>query len=240
MNAALSSLDAALSSLDAALAAGPIEADFSLWRTRAGALHADWLATAPTLRDQVLPSAQSELVVALVKDILAVVERHPSLAPGHGVGHVRRVVAHGMILALGEGLESPDTARLLLACAAHDLGRLILTQDCPELRHAEVSGVLVEEHLRGALMPLGPSIFLPVREAVLMHTYVPPDEQLYFRVLDDVRICDGLDCNGTGAGFVRSAFCGSAFADLSAELPDRLADDLSAAMPVFRLLAELA
>jgi hypothetical protein len=134
-----------------------------------------------------------------------------------------------MILALSEGLELADTARLLLACAAHDLGRLKLTQDIPELRHGEVSGVLAQEHLRDALMPLGPSVFLPVRQAVLMHTRAPTDEQLYFRVLDDVRICDGLDCNGTGAGFVRSAFNASAGTNLKADLPDKPLKDLSQA-----------
>jgi hypothetical protein len=198
-------LEHCLESLDTALSAGPITADFDTWRAQVAALRADWLAAGPLVRDETLDQAQIEWTVGLVCAILALVERHPSLAPGHGESHARRVTVNGMVLAMSENLTVPDAARLVLACSSHDLGRLALTKDLPQLRHAEVSGVLVDRHLRAALEPLGTGIFLGVREAVLSHTFAPPAEELYLRVLDDLRICDGLDCNGTGAGLVRSA-----------------------------------
>ncbi len=42
----------------------------------------------------------------------------------HGEGHIERTMLHGAFCAMAEGLDEPDTALLLDACAYHDVGRI--------------------------------------------------------------------------------------------------------------------
>ena len=216
-------MDTLLEELEEALSAGMIDGGLGGWRARAARLQEEWESAAPRLRDRDLTASDIDLVVALVGGILATVERHPSIAPSHGVGHARRVTAHGVLLAASEELGRPDAARLLIAAAAHDLGRLALAQDTGALDHAEVSGVLFET-MREALAPLPEAVRRASAQAVLAHSRPPAHERLWFRTLDDIRSCDGLDNGGTGAGFVRCALHGSSFADLGAALPAREPD----------------
>jgi hypothetical protein len=191
---------------------------------RAGELLREWSILAPTLREEELEARQAHLVVELVFAILEVVAAHPSPAPSHGVGHVRRVVAHGLAIAASEGLAEPDCARLLLAAAAHDLGRLKLIADGPELYHAEVSGLLICE-LGPAAAALPIAVSAPVRYAVTAHTAIRKETDHWFRCADDLRAADSLDAIGTGSGLLRHILSDSNFFGL----PTRLTLEGSAA-----------
>jgi hypothetical protein len=207
------------SALDAVLTAGPIAStQTEPWGGAIDSLRREWLKRAPVLAEADLSRAQVELVVDLVFAILDVIARHPSSAPAHGTGHVRRTVAHGLAIALSEGLSEPDAARLLLAAAAHDLGRLKLIEDSPQLRHAGISALLLDE-LAPALAALPASIIEPVRYAVAAHTFISPEGDHFFRAATDLRAADSLDAMGTGAGLLRNILHCSSFPDLSARLP---------------------
>ena len=211
-------------SLDTALSAGQITKGMGQYRSAAARLQVEWEEVAPGLHDIALSDGDLDYVVDLVTDILSIIERHPSITPGHGVGHARRVTAHGISLALSEEMSHADAARLLIATAAHDLGRLVLSEDTSDISHAEVSGVLAEE-LGEALAVLPAAIWRTAQEAILVHTLAPVGERLWFRVIDDVRTCDGIDNGGVGAGIVRCALNSSSEANLGAALPTEGLDE---------------
>jgi hypothetical protein len=177
----------------------------------------EWAALAPGLKDDPLSKSQIGAVENLVFELLALIAKYPSAIPGHGSGHIRRVLGYGLAVALSEERSTLDTARLLLACAGHDLGRLCLAQDSKTLGHGAISALLLGQTT--AFTQLPPHLNAPVRRAVQWHTLGSPGEARWFNVLGDVRAADGLDCVGTGAGLLRSIINAGVEKDLSAWLP---------------------
>ena len=213
------------SALEAALAAGPIlPPQEAAWSGAANDLLREWSLAAPGLAEVEMSRAQADLALELVFAILEVISDHPSSSPAHGVGHARRTVAYGLAIALSEGLPEPDAARLLLAAAAHDIGRLKLIEDSSELRHAGVSALLLGE-LAPAWADLPVAVSTPVRYAVAAHTFIAPEGDHWFRAAADLRAADSLDALGTGSGLLRNILHSSSFPDLEARLP---LDDSSA------------
>jgi HD superfamily phosphodiesterase len=190
-------------SLSAALEEPAIEAHTAAavgWKARADALYAAWpqqyVALPRPARDLDVPA-----LVRTCDRFLGAIAAHPPELPCHGAAHTIRVMSHAIRLARRDELEPLDRARLLLAATTHDLGRLRLPRD-GELRHADVSAVLLED-LRGEL-DLGPALFRPVQHAVLMHSARRRDARpIRPRVIDDVRSADKLDAIDE-IGFVRA------------------------------------
>jgi HD superfamily phosphodiesterase len=175
----------------------------AVWKARADELYARWPTDKAALRDD--PDLdEAALVVAtekVVEAALAVIAAHPPALPCHGVTHTIRVLSHGLRIARRDGLSTLDAMRLELAAATHDLGRLLLHYD-GDLRHADVSAVLIEE-LRPYL-GLPDSVVLPARHAVLMHSARRTDHKpIVHRVIDDVRSADKLDALDD-IGFIRA------------------------------------
>ena len=182
----------------------PVAAD---WKARADRLYADWPKQHAVFSraGRIGPTQPGQIdsggVLAACERFLGVIALHPPTLPCHGVSHTIRVMAHAIRLARRDELDELDTARLLLAAAAHDLGRLRLHRD-GELRHADVSAVLLED--MQAQLYLDPAIFRPVQHAVLMHSARRVDlRPLRPRVIDDVRSADKLDAIDE-IGFVRA------------------------------------
>ena len=207
-----------LSKLETILAQGFIpKKELLPWFVADQAFTQEWATVAPNLKDEPLSPSQTQAVEDLVFELLDLIAKYPSAIPGHGSGHIRRVLGYGLAVALSEERSTLDTARLLLACAAHDLGRLCLAQDSKTLGHGAVSAGLLSQTV--SFMQLPTHLTAPVRRAVQWHTLGSPGEARWFNVLGDVRAADGLDCVGTGAGLLRSIINAGVEKDLSARLP---------------------
>ena len=208
----------ALSKLAATLGQGFIpQNELAPWILPDQAFSQEWLAVAPGLKDEALSKRQIETVGNLIFELIDLIGQYPSAIPGHGSGHVRRVVVYGLAMALSEERSILDTARLVLACASHDLGRLCLAQDSEILSHGAVSALLLGQSTSFAQLP--EFLAMPVCRAIQMHTLGSSGEARWFNVLGDVRAADGLDCVGTGAGVLRSMINASVEEGLSARLP---------------------
>jgi len=207
-----------LSKLEATLAQGFIsKKELAPWTAADQAAIREWLTLAPDLKDKTLSKGQIETVENLIFALIALIAKYPSAIPGHGSGHIRRVVGYGLAVALAEERSTLDTARLLLAGAGHDLGRLCLARDTKALSHGAISALLLGQSPTFNQLPA--YLTAPVRRAVQVHTCGTSGETKWFNVLDDVRAADGLDCVGTGAGVLRSIINASVEKDLRARLP---------------------
>lgn len=211
--------DDPLAPLEHALDRAPLAPhELAAWRAAAGAERGRWLEAVPRLAERAWRPRDAELVRALARAILTLISRHPSIRAGHGVGHARRATIHAIAIAVADELGPQDAARAVLGAACHDLGRLILAEDSPALRHAEVSGVLAS-YLTPALEGLGEAIAWPVRAAVAIHTAPVVGETAPFRAVGDLRAADGLDTNGAGAALLRHLLSGATRAGTHARLP---------------------
>jgi hypothetical protein len=182
-----------------AIELGTAEAD--VWRLAADRLYERWPAENAEIEALGHLEDSDIDVLPVVDAFLSEIAARPPALPCHGVTHTVRVLSHAGRIAERDRLDRRDTARLLLASAGHDVGRLLLHRD-GLLRHADVSAILFES-LRPD-MGIPDDITIPARQAILMHSARRDDHlPVRPRVIDDVRSADKLDALDE-IGFMRA------------------------------------
>ena len=183
----------------------PASSEALAWRSAADALYVRWGDEVDHLdarRPISVDDPSFTRVIETIEHLLMAIAAHPPALPCHGVAHTIRVLSNALRIVRRDRLDTADLLRLSLAAAAHDMGRLLLHLDTDDLRHADVSAVLLE-NVREQI-DLTDSMFIPVRHAVLMHSARRPDHRIAaHRVIDDVRSADKLDAIDE-IGFIRA------------------------------------
>ena len=139
-----------------------------------------------------------EAGVALREDLLY---RKSTL---HGVGHIRRVMALGAIIAMQQKLPLRDACLLLLACSYHDIGRI---NDYADARHGERGSGMLEPDLIPELKAISSDELACLKAAIaapstddssitrFMAMYNGPDdmEKCCIILMKCLKDADGLD-----------------------------------------------
>lgn len=115
----------------------------------------------------------------------------------HGVGHIRRVMLFGALIAMMSGFDPADTQLLLLGCAYHDTGRIDDSLDDAHgarsaARAARITGATGQDLAVLQAMMCAHSISDRKRTQALTH-FAVQDTMRANRLTDALKDADALD-----------------------------------------------